>query len=230
MPAPQTPLPPAPDGPQYAVVVPVKPPSVGKSRLRGLDDGARRSLAAAFALDTVAACLAARSVGHVLVVTDDAFFSSRLGALGAESIPDAVTEDLNGTLRQAAADARRRWPGLVPVAVCADLPALRPEDLDDVLAAADPGRPRFVADADGVGTTVYVGAHDEFDPRFGPGSRAAHLDTGALEVATAAASVRRDVDSVDDLRTALALGAGPRTTEAAGALDLDATTGRHPLG
>ncbi|MBU2076102.1 MAG: 2-phospho-L-lactate guanylyltransferase, partial [Actinobacteria bacterium] len=53
----------APTGPSYAVVMPVKPPSRGKSRLVGLADGAREELAAAFALDTVTACLAARHVG-----------------------------------------------------------------------------------------------------------------------------------------------------------------------
>ena len=45
--------------PQYAVLVPVKPPAHGKSRLVGPPDDLRRELAAAFALDTVAACLAA---------------------------------------------------------------------------------------------------------------------------------------------------------------------------
>ena len=43
---------------EYVVLVPVKPPAVGKSRLVGLPDETRRELAAAFALDTVSACLA----------------------------------------------------------------------------------------------------------------------------------------------------------------------------
>ena len=41
--------------------------------------------------------------------------------------------DLNGTLRLSAAEARRRWPDLVPVALTGDLPALRAEDLDEAL-------------------------------------------------------------------------------------------------
>src|SRR4051794_18143869 len=44
---------------RFVVLVPVKPPAVGKSRLLGLDAAVRRSLAEAFAQDTVAACLAA---------------------------------------------------------------------------------------------------------------------------------------------------------------------------
>jgi 2-phospho-L-lactate guanylyltransferase len=207
---------------EFVVLVPVKPPAVGKSRLEGLGDDVRRRLAEAFAHDTVVACVAADTVAAVLVVTDDAPFSAVLSGLGCAAIPDGVTDDLNGTLRQAAAEAARRWPRLIPVAVCADLPALRSADLDDALARVATGHPWFVADADGAGTTLYVASHDEFDPRFGPGSRAAHLDAGAAELLDVAASVRRDVDDLDDLREAIALGVGSWT---ASAVPSEATTG-----
>jgi hypothetical protein len=62
--------------PLYVVVLPVKPPHRGKSRLVGVPDEARVDLAAAFALDTVTACLATPRVEAVLVATDDARFSS----------------------------------------------------------------------------------------------------------------------------------------------------------
>lgn len=205
---------------RYAVLVPVKPPAVGKSRLAGLDGGAaRRLLAESFAQDTVLACLRAGTVQELLVVTDDAHFSYVLSALGCTAIPDGVSGDLNGTLRQAAAEARRRWPDLLPVAICADLPALRADDLDEVLAGLDTTRPSFVPDAAGVGTTLYVAGHDEFDPHFGPGSRAAHLASGARELQDAPASVRRDVDDPADLAEAVALGVGPSTTVALLAAD-----------
>jgi len=200
---------------RYVALVPVKPPAVGKSRLQAVADADRRALAEAFALDTVAACVAASSIAEVLVVTDDATFSVRLTGLGTQAIPDGVAGDLNGTLRQAAAEAHRRWPDLRPVALCADLPALRHEDLDDVLSGVG-AHPAFVPDAAGVGTTLYVAAYEEFDPRFGPGSREAHLDSGARELADAAPSVRRDVDDVDDLRDALALGVGASTAALTG--------------
>lgn len=196
--------------PRYVALVPVKPPGIGKSRL-GLDDDDRRALAAAFALDTVAACLAARTVAHVLVATDDAEFARELGALGAVTIPDGVAMDLNGTLRQSAAEARRRWPDLVPVALTADLPALRAEDLDAALATLEPGRPAYVADHAGLGTTLYTAAYPLFEPRFGPGSALAHEGTGARPVADAPERLRRDVDDLADLDAALALGVGPRT-------------------
>ncbi|MFC7493434.1 MULTISPECIES: 2-phospho-L-lactate guanylyltransferase [unclassified Nocardioides] len=200
---------------RYAVLVPVKPPAVGKSRLAAVEGEARRRLAEAFAQDTVLACLRADRVGRVLVVTDDAHFSVVLSALGCDAIPDGVAGDLNGSLRQAAAEAHRRWPDLVPIAVCADLPALRPDDLDvvlDGLATTVRTRPGFVPDAAAVGTTMYAATYDRFDPRFGHGSRAAHLDAGAAEVVDAPASVRRDVDDTDDLADAAGLGLGPATS------------------
>jgi len=95
----------------YVVLLPVKPPAHGKSRLTvfsGLPDDVRRRLAEAFALDTAEACLSAASVGAVLVVTDDAGFSARLRALGCAAIPDGVAEDLNATpVAQVPVDAER---------------------------------------------------------------------------------------------------------------------------
>ncbi|NYD42460.1 2-phospho-L-lactate guanylyltransferase [Nocardioides panaciterrulae] len=202
--------------PQFAVLVPVKPPAQGKSRLVAPSQELRRGLAAAFALDTVAACLAAGRVAAVLAVTDDAAFSQRLAEAGCAAIPDGVSGDLNATLRQAAAEAGRRWPELEPVAVCADLPALRPGDLDEALAAVPAARPCFVSDAAGVGTTMYAAPLDHFDPRFGVGSRLAHLGTGAVELGGDLRTLRHDVDDLEDLRQVLALGLGDHTVAAAG--------------
>lgn len=206
----------------FVVLVPVKPPSVGKSRLRALRDDVRRELAAAFAIDTVSACLATRSVSAVLAVTDDAFFSRELAAAGCVAMPDGVADDLNGTLRQAAAEARRRWPELVPVALCADLPSLRPEDLDAALSQAGllaaAGQASYVADAAGLGTTLYAAPYVAFDPRFGPGSAGAHDDSGATPLSGELATLRRDVDDLPALEEARRLGLGPHTRERAAPL------------
>ncbi len=195
---------------EFALVLPVKPPMVGKSRLSGIDDEQRRALAQAFALDTVAVCAAAGAAG-VLVTTDDAAFSARCVALGCASVPDGDTNDLNSALTQAAAEARRRWPGAAPVALLADLPALRAPDLDRALGSVPAGTQAFVADADGTGTTLYTASYDAFDPRFGAGSRAAHLAAGAREIGGELPTLRRDVDDLDGLRAAIVLGVGPET-------------------
>jgi 2-phospho-L-lactate guanylyltransferase len=196
---------------QFALLVPVKPPSVGKSRMVGPSPDVRRSLAAAFALDTVGVALRTPAVAAVLAVTDDATFAGELAAVGAEVIPDGVAGDLNESLRQGAAEAARRWPGLTVVALCADLPALRVEDLagalEEVAGLVDSG-PVFVADADGVGTTLYAAPVDRFDPRLGRASRAAHLALGARELAGEWPSLRRDVDDLETLASARDLGLG----------------------
>lgn len=207
---------PAPDPDGFVVLVPVKPPAVGKSRLVGLPDERRVSLARAFALDTAEAALGARRVVAVLAVTDDARFSVALGDIGCHAIPDGVSLDLNATLRQAASESARRWPRCLPVALCADLPALLTDELDVALAEvgsawAAHGAASFVSDTAGGGTTLYAAAYDAFDPRFGIGSAATHLARGARPVRAAVPSLRRDVDDVDDLAAAAALGLGPRT-------------------
>jgi 2-phospho-L-lactate/phosphoenolpyruvate guanylyltransferase len=201
----------------YVALVPVKPPSQGKSRL-DLTEDVRRELAAAFALDTVAACLAASRVEQVLAATDDASFARDLSELGAVVIPDGVAMDLNGTLRQSAAEARRRWPKLTPVALTADLPCVQPQDLDAVLGALEPGEPAYVPDLEGLGTTLYCAPYERFDPRFGIGSAMAHEATGARPYDAAPARLRRDVDDLTDLEAALQLGVGPRTRERAASL------------
>jgi 2-phospho-L-lactate guanylyltransferase len=198
----------------YAVLLPVKPPGRGKTRLGDLP---RDELATAFAMDTATACLATASVQEVLVVTDDAGFASSLSALGCTAIPDGVSGDLNGSLVLAAMEAARRWPDLVPVAMCADLPCLTAPDLEAALAEK-PGWARFVADASGAGTTLYTAPLEEFAPQFGFRSAALHEEGGAWPVAGGLAGLRRDVDDAADLAAAIGLGVGPHTAVAVASL------------
>lgn len=207
---------------RFCVLVPVKPTALAKSRLAPLGDEARQSLVAAFAVDTVTAALASPLVGAVLVVTDDHVLAATLRGLGAHVVPDGVTDDLNGSLLQAAAEARRRWPELAPAAVCADLPALRSADLTRALEAASEHGTSFVPDVNGDGTTMVVAlSAEEFAPRFGAGSRDAHVSEGAHElVEIDVPTLRRDVDTPDDLRDAVRLGVGKRTAEVAARIRL----------
>jgi 2-phospho-L-lactate guanylyltransferase len=204
----------------FGVVVPVKPPAVAKSRLGGLGDDVRRALAAAFAADTVEAALSCTQVAAVLVVTDDHVLARELADCGAEVIPDGAAKDLNASLVQAAAELVRRHPRLHVAALCADLPALRADDLARALDAAPTDRMGFVADADGVGTTaVTAPGLDAFHPCFGHGSRAEHLEAGAREIVLdGLESLRRDVDTPADLAEVLRLGIGPRTSRVAAGL------------
>jgi 2-phospho-L-lactate/phosphoenolpyruvate guanylyltransferase len=198
---------------RFGVIVPAKPPAFAKSRLGRLGDEVRRGLATAFAADTVEAALRADLVAVVLVVTDDHRLAASLRALGADVIPDGTADDLNASLVQAAAELVRRSPGLLPTALCADLPSLRPAELDRALAAAGDGA-SFVADADRVGTTLLTAVDlGDFRPAFGVESRAQHRTLGAREIEVDGIdSVRRDVDTTDDLAAALGMGIGPHTS------------------
>jgi 2-phospho-L-lactate guanylyltransferase len=198
----------------YVVLLPVKPPGVGKTRLQGLP---REPLARAFALDTATAALASHAVARVLSMTDDAGFARALSDLGCDAIPDGVSGDLNASLVLAAMEAARRWPDVTPVAICADLPCLRPGELDAALAEPD-GWPRFVADASGDGTTLYTAPVDEFAPRFGLLSAALHEDGGAWPVPGELPGLRHDVDDRADLAAAVRLGLGVHTAAAVAAL------------
>lgn len=194
---------------QHVVVIPVKPPGIGKSRLVGVPADQRAALATAFAVDTVAACLETPGVARVLVTTDDAHFASTVVAMGADALPDG-SNGLNPALVQAVAEAARRWPDLRPVALLADLPALRPAELRTALTSIT-GPTAYVADAAGTGTTLYAATYDDFAPRFGPGSAAAHAADGAEPLAGELAGLRQDVDDLVSLRVAVALGVGPAT-------------------
>jgi 2-phospho-L-lactate guanylyltransferase len=199
------------------VVVPVKPPAHAKSRLSGLPDAQRVALARAFALDTVAAALACTTVAAVLAVTDDFRFAVELTEAGCQVLPDGASGDLNATLVQAALEAGRRWPSYPVAAVCADLPALRPEELAAALDVVPATGAAFVADAAGTGTTLYAArAVADFTPAFGPGSAAAHEAAGAVPLMGDWPSLRQDVDEVGDLGRAMVLGVGVQTAAVMG--------------
>jgi len=231
----------------WTVLLPVKVLARAKSRLAVLAGDRRRELALAFASDTVTAALACPEVARVLVVTSDPVAGRLLAGLGAIIVADepadrsatrggapaaaapsvigelGVQDALNAALRHGAAVAARRWPKTGLAALTADLPALSPAELATALRAASPAPAAFVPDAACVGTTLYaVPPGGEFRPLFGGASRARHAAAGAVELAAGdLTGLRRDVDTPDDLRAALALGVGPFTQAAAANLFTD---------
>ncbi|MGP4002021.1 2-phospho-L-lactate guanylyltransferase [Streptomyces sp. 8N706] len=213
----------------WSLVVPLKPLALAKSRLtRAAGDGLRPGLALAFAQDTVVAALACPAVADVMVVTDDPLARVELTALGARAVADSPPssgagpsrDGLNAALAHGARTVRQQRPAAPVAALNADLPALRPGELERVLAAAAAFPRAFLADAAGVGTTFLSAAPGTaLEPGFGGASRARHRASGAAEILLSGVdSVRRDVDTGEDLRMALALGVGPRTAVAAAGL------------
>ena len=201
----------------WTVVVPAKLLARAKTRLAPLTAAAgpavHAELVLALLADTVAAAVASPAVTGVLVVTDEPRAVELVTALGARTAPDAPAAGLNPALVHGA--------GLACGAVAAlssDLPALRTAELTAALSAAGQERRSFVADADGTGTTLLAVTAGPLDPRFGPGSAAAHAGSGAVPLGGGWPGLRRDVDSPVDLRAAAGLGLGPRTAPLAGRL------------
>jgi len=133
---------------------------------------------------------------------------------------DEPGRGLNPALRHGAALAAARWPGSGIGALAADLPALRPAELDLGLREAAHWEHSFVPDASGTGTTLYaVRPGARFRPRFGPRSAEQHRAAGAVELSLPGlASLRRDVDQPRDLTAASDLGVGPHTAAVAARL------------
>jgi 2-phospho-L-lactate guanylyltransferase len=197
---------------RWSLVIPVKTLVAAKTRMAAATGPHRTRLAVAVACDTVSAALSCPLVARVIVVTADPAAAGPLGALGAVVVSDP-DHGLNTALRTGAAHALRMAPGDHVGALQADLPALRPAELTLALAAAAEFDQMFVPDALDVGTTFYgVRPGMPFSPRFGGESRAKHLAGGAKELTLEGIdSVRRDVDTPDDLRAAIALGLGRHT-------------------
>ncbi|MBR8740508.1 2-phospho-L-lactate guanylyltransferase [Nocardiopsis sp. MG754419] len=203
---------------RWSLIVPVKHLGLAKSRLARAAGDLREDLALAIACDTVAAARACPSVGTVFVVTDDARANVALAALGAVVVSGEPEGGLNPALEHGARAARAHRPEIGLCALSADLPALRTAELERVLAIAADHERSFLADTPRVGTTLLAAAPGRpFAPAFEGASRSRHLDGGARELSPPdVESVRRDVDTPDDLTAAAMLGLGPRTRALAG--------------
>ncbi|MFD1715801.1 2-phospho-L-lactate guanylyltransferase [Amnibacterium flavum] len=192
---------------RWSIVVPVKGGDRAKSRLGA--DLRRGELAIAFALDTVRAVLAASAVREVVVVTDHP--SARVfRAMGARVVSDPRS-GLNRAIARGldAVSGAGAGTGVI----LGDLPALRPEDLTRFLASANLVPAAIAGDAQGTGTAMSTArAGGRHRLRFGPDSRRLHREAGYVDLTRVAPpSLRSDVDTLDDLRTARRLGLGRST-------------------
>lgn len=198
-------------------VIAVKSLDQAKSRLADrLRPEHRARLVLAMLADTVTATAAVGEVVSVTVVTPDPEVADLARALGAEVHPEPRgphAGGLNTALAATAAALRGAHGPIDLLALQADLPALRPEELSDMLAAAPRGLRSIVVDHEGSGTAALV-VRDPvaaLDPRFGPGSARSHIEAGAVDLTGDWPGLRLDVDTAADLDRAVALGAGNAT-------------------
>lgn len=186
--------------PPWTLVVPVRHPAHGKSRLR-----ADPELAEAIARDTLEAVARCRRIDHVVLVTDDPAWTAGLCA-------EVVVQTSPG-LMSAVADGLAACPDGPTAIMLGDLPALRPADLDEALWHAERLPRGVVADRWGTGTTLLTAlSRRDHRPAFGAGSAQRHRDAGYRDIPIGdASSLRCDVDTPADLAHAAGLLMGPRT-------------------
>ena len=191
----------------WTVVIPLKPPGIGKSRL-----GSDAALARAIALDTVEAASRAYQVSRLIVVTADESLAGELtskrghGEVIIEPEPRGIASAIASGLEHVPEEGKR-------AALLGDLPGLLPEDLDVALNIAGDVDRAFVRDAEGTGTTLVTARGGiAFEEHFGPASAEAHRAAGFDELAVPiGSSLRFDVDDPAQLAALALRGLGPRT-------------------
>lgn len=199
------------------LVITVKTLDRAKSRLLGAADrgrgdrAAHEALALALVRDTATAAASTPNVRRVLVVTSDPTVAHALATDGIATTPDLPDLGLNAAYEYGAHLLLLDDPAATVGALQSDLPALRTEELAAAIAESA-GRRAFCADRQGTGTTLLLAqAGGPLDPRFGPGSAAAHAGSAAVLVGRSLPSLRCDVDIEEDLTVACALGVGRHT-------------------
>jgi len=197
----------------WQVIVPVKSLTNAKTRLVARSGSQREDLALAFALDAIGAALNCASVETVIVTTGDPLVQDALRSLGV-TFHEESGEGLNASIVEAAA----ALPAGNVAALVADLPCLDSRDLELAFTRAETLDRSFVCDAAGIGTTLLMATSGHaLLPRFGARSRAAHANSGAIEITDPLQRLRRDVDTAVDFWDAQRLGVGPATQSALGA-------------
>jgi 2-phospho-L-lactate guanylyltransferase len=204
------------------LLVPMKPLAWAKTRLRGVADGgagvreAHARLVLALARDTIAAAAAVPMVRQVIAICSDETVRAVLADDGVQTIPDEPAAGLNLALQYGDAVLRAADVSAMVGALPADLPALRPEELDRAIRAAlAAGGRSFCADRTETGTTLLLAPPGQLlGPRFGASSAAAHRATGARELTGYWPGLRCDVDTPADLTIARGLGLGRFTSAA----------------
>ncbi|MGV9584567.1 2-phospho-L-lactate guanylyltransferase [Nocardia farcinica] len=197
-------------------LIAVKRLDQAKSRLADrLRPEHRARLVLAMLADTMTATTSVPGIAAVTVVTPDAAVADLARSLGGHVHPEPAADSadsLNAALAAAAAGVRARHGGVDLLALQADLPALRPDELADVLATAPRGGRAIVTDHAGTGTAaLLVGDGGELAPAFGPDSARRHIAAGAVDLPGEWPGLRRDVDTAADLERAVELGAGSST-------------------
>ena len=193
----------------WCALVPQKALAGAKGRLQ-LQPRQRRAVATAMLRDTVAALASTPAVERIIVLWDDPEDRWVLPTVAALCTQG---HGLNESLELGAEAARSQLPGLGVLVVPGDLPALKPAELALCLERAARVPRAYLPDAAATGTTILTATHAfPLLPAYGGPSAAAHAATGAYSIDLSGLdSLRADVDDLESLARALALGCGHHT-------------------
>lgn len=183
-----------------ALILPVKHLTQAKSRL-ALPPQERRRTALRLLRHTLAVATSTSAISTVIVVTDDEVVIGESRAQGALVVSEHGGQ---GLVRAATIGRRasRQFPQHDAVGVMVgDLPQVATADLIEVFAEYEVhGRPMFVADRAGTGTTMIIHPRHSSPPiLFGPDSAYRHRTAGYRAATRAVPGLRADLDTVEDL-------------------------------
>jgi 2-phospho-L-lactate guanylyltransferase len=197
-------------------LVPFKCFTRAKQRLRAeLSKGEVELVGRAMLADVVDALLASQ-VSRTVVLTDDTEVAAAAQDAGAEVALRSPDPGLNPALAAASTDAVSEGYG-ASLVVLGDLPMLRAEHVDRVLAAGQHAPVVLVPALDGGTALLYRRPPRCIAEHFGPDSAAAHraaaeqAGLAVLELSDLEPEARADLDTIEDAQRILRSGHASRT-------------------
>jgi 2-phospho-L-lactate guanylyltransferase len=201
--------------PTWTAVIPVKAWIKAKTRLE-VPEKVRAEFARAVALDVLDTVATCPMVSRTLVVTCERELAEVTAPAPSVVVLDEPKgqsyDQLNDAIRHARNWAMMHAPRMPIVVIPADLPALTTASLEDALRQLALFDRTHIPDHRGRGTTLSAAIQPHLlDPRYGPASERAHAAAGSIPILDVQFGARLDVDRLDDLAGAAALGMGRRT-------------------
>lgn len=196
----------------WTAIIPIRSFHEGKTRLHHPSVDAA-AIIRAFADDVILACTSCPQIERTVVVSPDPAVLDHAKSRGC----DVVHEPRAVGINEAIENVRQHVSGPT-IAILGDTPCVTASTLSSVLSAAQEHEVSFVADASGVGSTMWCAqAGSAATSFFGHHSRAEHRAHGAFELGATNTSgdwvrARRDVDTDVDLWDALRIGVGPASS------------------
>lgn len=203
-------------------IVPLKTLETAKRRLAGMLSAAeRRDLMLAMARDVLAALCQVRALAGILIVSRAPEADALAQTFATERFAESPAADLPEALTQASAYLTRHFGARGVMVIPADVPLIRPEEVDDLLAGhhamqSPHGAVTVVPDGENLGTNCLVlSPPDVIGFVFDGKSFRPHVDAAFARGLTPRIVPSRgfalDIDTADDLRHLLAVGRSSQT-------------------